>query len=71
MSKIDVVVVCWDDKEKIATALDSVFALTEMRHDPDFAHVVVSDNGSIDGGTRNIGHGSGRVNAAIENTVAA
>jgi len=49
MSKIDVVVVCWNDKEKIATALDSVFALTEMRHDADFAHVVVSDNGSIDG----------------------
>ena len=49
MSKIDVVVVCWNDKEKIATALDSVFALTEMRLDPDFAHVVVSDNGSSDG----------------------
>jgi GT2 family glycosyltransferase len=49
VSVIDVLVVCWNDKEKIATALDSVFALTEVRDDPDFAHVVVSDNGSTDG----------------------
>ncbi|MDQ6941716.1 MAG: glycosyltransferase family 2 protein [Candidatus Eremiobacteraeota bacterium] len=49
MSRVDVVVVCWNDKEKIATALDSVFALTEARHDPAFANVVVSDNGSADG----------------------
>ncbi len=49
MSRVDVVVVCWNDKEKIATALDSVFGLTEVRHDPNFAHVVVSDNGSADG----------------------
>jgi GT2 family glycosyltransferase len=49
MSRIDVVVVCWNDKDKIATALDSVFALSEVRADPSFAHVVVSDNGSQDG----------------------
>jgi GT2 family glycosyltransferase len=49
VSRVDVVVVCWNDKEKIATALDSVFGLTEVRHDPDLAHVVVSDNGSVDG----------------------
>jgi GT2 family glycosyltransferase len=49
MSRIDVVVVCWNDKEKIATALDSVFALSELRDDPSFASVVVSDNGSTDG----------------------
>ncbi|HWT05688.1 MAG TPA: glycosyltransferase family 2 protein [Xanthomonadales bacterium] len=49
MSRVDVVVVCWNDKAKIATALDSVFALTELRHDPAFANVVVSDNGSSDG----------------------
>ncbi|HEY6235488.1 MAG TPA: glycosyltransferase family 2 protein [Candidatus Elarobacter sp.] len=48
MSRIDVVVVCWNDKEKIATALDSVFALSEVRDDPAFANVVVSDNGSAD-----------------------
>ncbi len=48
-SRVDVVVVCWNDKSKIAIALDSVFALTELRHDPEFAHVVVSDNGSSDG----------------------
>lgn len=49
MSRIDVVVVCWNDKEKIATALDSVFALSELREDPSFATIVVSDNGSSDG----------------------
>lgn len=48
-ARIDVVVVCWNDKEKITTALDSVFALSEVRDDPGFANVVVSDNGSTDG----------------------
>ncbi len=47
--RIDVIVVCWNDKEKIATALDSVFALSEVQADPGFANVVVSDNGSTDG----------------------
>ncbi|GAC1305478.1 MAG: glycosyltransferase family 2 protein [Vulcanimicrobiaceae bacterium] len=46
---IDVIVVCWNDREKIATALDSVFALPEVLADPSFARVVVSDNGSEDG----------------------
>ncbi len=46
---VDVIVVCWNDKDKIATALDSVFALSEVRADPAFARVVVSDNGSSDG----------------------
>jgi N-acetylglucosaminyl-diphospho-decaprenol L-rhamnosyltransferase len=49
MPRIDVIVVCWNDKDKIATALDSVFALSEVREDPSFATVVVSDNGSADG----------------------
>jgi GT2 family glycosyltransferase len=35
--RIDVIVVCWNDKEKIATALDSVFALAKCRADPGFA----------------------------------
>jgi N-acetylglucosaminyl-diphospho-decaprenol L-rhamnosyltransferase len=48
-ARIDVIVVCWNDKQKIATALDSVFALSEVRADPYFANVVVSDNGSTDG----------------------
>ena len=48
-ARVDVIVVCWNDKEKIATALDSVFALREVRDDPSFANVVVSDNGSSDG----------------------
>ena len=49
MARVDVIVVCWNDKGKIATALDSVFALSEVRDDPAFANVVVSDNGSSDG----------------------
>jgi N-acetylglucosaminyl-diphospho-decaprenol L-rhamnosyltransferase len=47
--RVDVIVVCWNDKEKIATALDSVFALSEVQADPELANVVVSDNGSADG----------------------
>ena len=47
--RIDVIVVCWNDRERIATALDSVFALGEVQAAPSFANVVVSDNGSTDG----------------------
>jgi N-acetylglucosaminyl-diphospho-decaprenol L-rhamnosyltransferase len=47
--RIDVVVVCWNDKDTITIALDSVFALPEVRQDPGFVNVVVSDNGSTDG----------------------
>jgi GT2 family glycosyltransferase len=49
VSRVGVIVVCWNDREKITTALDSVFALGEVRADPGFAHVIVSDNGSTDG----------------------
>jgi len=49
MAAVDVIVVCWNDREKITTALDSVFALPEVAADPSFANVVVSDNGSTDG----------------------
>jgi GT2 family glycosyltransferase len=49
MAEVDVVVVCWNDRDKIATALDSVFALDEVRGNPAFSNVVVSDNGSTDG----------------------
>jgi GT2 family glycosyltransferase len=49
VARIDVVVVCWNDRDKITTALDSVFALSEVRDDPSFAHVIISDNGSTDG----------------------
>jgi GT2 family glycosyltransferase len=48
-ARIDVVVVCWNDKDKITVALDSVFALPEVARDPTFANVVISDNGSTDG----------------------
>jgi GT2 family glycosyltransferase len=47
--RIDVVVVCWNDKEKIAIALDSVFALPEVQRDAGFVNGVISDNGSTDG----------------------
>jgi len=46
---VDVVVVCWNDRDKIALAIDSVFALPEVVAEPGFARVVVSDNGSTDG----------------------
>jgi GT2 family glycosyltransferase len=46
---VDLVVVCWNDRDKIATALDSVFALAEVKYDHGFVRVVVSDNGSTDG----------------------
>jgi hypothetical protein len=49
MSRIDVIVVCWNDRDNITKALDSVFALEEVKQDASFAHVVVSDNGSTDG----------------------
>lgn len=49
LPRMDVVVVCWNDREKIATALDSVFALPELRAEPQLVAVVVSDNGSTDG----------------------
>ena len=48
-ARVDVIVVCWNDRAKITTALDSVFALPEVIADPGFAHVVISDNGSEDG----------------------
>ena len=47
--RIDVIVVCWNDRERIARALDSVFALGEVQDDAMFANVVVSDNASSDG----------------------
>jgi hypothetical protein len=49
MAVIDVIVVCWNDRAKITTALDSVFALSELKYDRGFARVIVSDNGSTDG----------------------
>ncbi len=49
MAVVDVVVVCWNDREKITRALDSVFALGEVMEAREFARVVVSDNGSTDG----------------------
>jgi N-acetylglucosaminyl-diphospho-decaprenol L-rhamnosyltransferase len=49
LATVDVVLVCYNSAHTIGTALDSVFALTEVRTDPSWANVVVADNGSTDG----------------------
>lgn len=67
MARIDVIVVCWNDKDKIAIALDSVFALSEIKDDPAFATVVVSDNGSSDGSREFIAERYGGRVRIIEN----
>jgi N-acetylglucosaminyl-diphospho-decaprenol L-rhamnosyltransferase len=67
MPRIDVIVVCWNDKDKIATALDSVFALREVRGDDSFAAVVVSDNGSTDGSREFIAERYGERVKIVEN----
>jgi hypothetical protein len=67
VSRVDVVVVCWNDRDKIATALDSVFALSEVRADPAFAEVIVSDNGSGDGSREFIAERYGGQVQIIEN----
>jgi GT2 family glycosyltransferase len=64
---VDVIVVCWNDKEKITTALDSVFALSEVRADPSFVRVVVSDNGSADGSREFIRERYGERVTIVEN----
>ncbi|MBV9737569.1 MAG: glycosyltransferase family 2 protein [Candidatus Eremiobacteraeota bacterium] len=48
MSTVDVILVNWNDADNLIAALDSVFALPEIKADPDFASVTVSDNGSTD-----------------------
>jgi GT2 family glycosyltransferase len=69
VSRVDVIVVCWNDREKITTALDSVFALSEVRDDPSFAHVIVSDNGSSDGSREFIRERYGARVQIVENNV--
>ncbi|MGH7728744.1 MAG: glycosyltransferase family 2 protein [Vulcanimicrobiaceae bacterium] len=49
MTRLELVVVCWNDRERIAAALDSFYALDEVRRAGDFARAIVSDNGSHDG----------------------
>jgi len=83
MSIVDVIVVNWNDVDNLLCALDSVFALPELR-DATFATVTVSDNGSMDDSLhrvrerydgrvaivengRNLGFGAG-VNRALART---
>ncbi|MBV8727736.1 MAG: glycosyltransferase family 2 protein [Candidatus Eremiobacteraeota bacterium] len=49
MSTVDVIIVNWNDAENLLSALDSVFALPEVKADPQLATITVSDNGSSDG----------------------
>jgi GT2 family glycosyltransferase len=46
---VDVVLVCYNSAHTIGAALDSIFALGEVRADAGWANVVVADNGSTDG----------------------
>jgi hypothetical protein len=49
VAAVDVVVVTYNSAHTVPAALDSVFALAEVRADPAFANIVVSDNASADG----------------------
>ncbi|MDQ6825939.1 MAG: glycosyltransferase family 2 protein [Candidatus Eremiobacteraeota bacterium] len=48
MATVDVIVVTWNDRDNALKALDSVFSLSEVQAEGQFANVVVSDNGSAD-----------------------
>jgi GT2 family glycosyltransferase len=67
LPRVDVVMVSWNDKANVTTALDSVFALSEVQADPGFANVVVSDNGSTDGTVELIRERYGTRVTVIEN----
>jgi GT2 family glycosyltransferase len=67
MPSVDVIVVSWNDRDNLATALDSLFDLSEIRRDPEFAAVTVSDNGSSDGSLEMLRERYGARVAVIEN----
>lgn len=67
MAQVDVVVVCYNDRDRIGAALDSVFALPEVAADPGLAAVIVSDNGSTDGSSELIRRRYGERVRLIEN----
>ena len=48
MPRVAVIIVSYNAAEELAHALESVAALPEVRSDPAFAEVIVSDNGSKD-----------------------
>ncbi|HVS46846.1 MAG TPA: glycosyltransferase family 2 protein [Verrucomicrobiae bacterium] len=64
---IDIIIVNWNDRDNLATALDSVFALSEIQRDPEYAAVTVSDNGSKDGSLDMLRERYGKRVAVIEN----
>lgn len=69
MATVDVVLVCYNGAHTIADALDSVFALSEVQADPNFARVVVVDNASSDGSRALIRERYGARVQLIENDV--
>jgi N-acetylglucosaminyl-diphospho-decaprenol L-rhamnosyltransferase len=48
MPRVSVIVVSYNAADELESCLKSVAALTEVRRDPAFAQVIVSDNGSAD-----------------------
>lgn len=67
MSAVDVIIVNWNDRDNLAAALESVFALPEIQADPGFARVVISDNGSADDSVAHVRETYGERVAVIEN----
>ena len=49
MAQISVIIVSYNAADQLAGALGSLAALPEVRADPNFAQIIVSDNGSADG----------------------
>lgn len=67
MNKVDVVIVNWNDRDNLLIALESVFGLPEVHGDPDFATVVISDNGSHDDSVRRVRATYGKRVEIVEN----
>jgi len=67
MSTVDVILVSWNDRENISLALDSILSLGEVRENPDFARIIVSDNGSRDGSVAYLNHTYGERIEVLEN----
>ncbi|NNN00138.1 MAG: glycosyltransferase family 2 protein [Candidatus Eremiobacteraeota bacterium] len=67
MSKVDVIVVTWNDRKNISLALDSILALGEVRENADFARIIVADNGSADGTVEYLNETYGERIQIIEN----
>uniref|UniRef100_E6Q3N7 Putative Glycosyl transferase, family 2 n=1 Tax=mine drainage metagenome TaxID=410659 RepID=E6Q3N7_9ZZZZ len=67
MSNVDIIIVTWNDRENVSLALDSLLALDEVRENPEFARIIVSDNGSADGTVEYLNDTYGNRVQVIEN----